>query len=156
MNMRKDLELEASNREISRLRHLIDHLRAQTVIDHKEFKRLMILPERVDPLKVQKLFLKKSRDVKNLIKQKMFYKWRALFKFSHLRRKELNTGELHNWKGFLGVLTELHYHFFMTSMEGEENAKTGNASYIIFKQSEDDLKAVASTFILLLKPFYQE
>lgn len=151
-NVKHKLELKACNEEITRLRKLVDFMRNQTILNNKEFLRIAQLPDKIDPLKFKNLMLSKERRVKEQIKYKMYYKWRNMYKMSHLRREAIISQDLMNWRYFVNLLTNLYFNVYKNSFPDKNQIKSN--SFVLFKKQIEDIKNTNAFFILSLKPFY--
>ena len=152
--MKLELDVKNNNSEISRLRVLVDRLRADNANNNKEFLRLAELPHKLDPLKVQKLVasikLKKDTNAKH----KLFYKWRQRLKIDNLRTENRCTIKFTNLKVFTITISDIYYNIFMKSFP--KFSKNETNSFLLFKNHMEEIKPSIGFFLTPFKAFYME
>lgn len=133
---------------------LVDRLRAENASNNKEFLRLAELPNKIDPLKVQRLIASIKAKKDDNLKHKLFYKWRQRYRFDHLRAENRNTLKFTNWKDFIVTISDIFYNIFLKSFP--KFSKTETNSFMMFRNKIEELEAAAGHFFTPFKSFYIE
>ena len=152
--MRLELDVKNHNNEVTRLRALVDRLRAENSDNNREFLRLAELPNKIDPARVQRLIANvKARKDDNL-KHKLFYKWRQRHAFNHLKLEDRNTTGFGSFKGFVTLISDALYSLYLKSFPRQ--SKNDTNSFMLFRNQLQELEPGLSCLLVPFKGLYVE